>query len=883
MLQFDEKCDIIMLDFISLIYDREAAAAVTIKIISNPYTKEIKIQSFKEQTKQWEDIKIGAENSRLREYESDRLFLPFRIKEIIDTILADYGINSEKIHILFEGTQDEYIEVENVCMENDIRSRIELSRSQRRLENARIIFEPTKEIFANVRPIIEKIIKDDKKVCRDLNKVSDALRDIIPICVFGNYSAGKSTFINALIGAEVLPSGGDPVTAKVYKIERSKQPDNARVRFSYKDEAFDILFEGTEYRLLCGNSENELVRDVFDTIKESGADNMFVCVRIALELINGYEKKDKSEIVISNVIELEIPFSKSGILGQSYNNFVIFDTPGSNSESNMEHSKVLAEALEGFSNGIPVWVSTYETLDSTDNASLCEKILDIDALDKRFTMIVLNKADGSDLGDCEFSEKKEQEILEYSSVEKMYSSGIYFVSSIMGLGAKNGGALSDKHYRKIFRSQQDMYNDPDDEDYAALYKFNIMPYQIKKNVEEYSSECKNLIYANSGLYCIEQEMENFASKHSAYNKCQMVYKFLAEVIAETDRRISSRTETIKRNREIRRRELESKKAELIDSLGNTTQEAEYNFERNSAVFVRSFVASNLSYKYEAEALDKKTDALHRENEEERNFSVQEKGVEDSKNKILKNAKNNVKDIFKGDGNFLDRVGKMTADLSRDGSALFASMKDKFNAEKEIDKDTSDELIGIVVEEYRGNIIKAQETLGIGIREHWQQNARSLRNELIRIITGSDALTSTQRDELSDIIMSYQDITFNDNADDVFIKERFLRGSIFGVQLYDDEKLNTRRLAGRYNTAISKAISEMSAEMNMGCFNSFRAWEKSLLTVIEGNITEYNPQLRDMSEMIKEETEKIAELEEDQATIQKSLNAIEDLMNWKVLD
>lgn len=179
---------------------------MTIKIISNPYTKEIKIQSFKEQTKQWEDIKIGAENSRLREYESDRLFLPFRIKEIIDTILADYGINSEKIHILFEGTQDEYIEVENVCMENDIRSRIELSRSQRRLENARIIFEPTKEIFANVRPIIEKIIKDDKKVCRDLNKVSDALRDIIPICVFGNYSAGKSTFINALIGAEVLPS-----------------------------------------------------------------------------------------------------------------------------------------------------------------------------------------------------------------------------------------------------------------------------------------------------------------------------------------------------------------------------------------------------------------------------------------------------------------------------------------------------------------------------------------------------------------------------------------------------------------------------------------------------------------------------------------------------
>lgn len=320
---------------------------MTIKIISNPYTREIKFLTYKEQSQQWEDIKDGNVNSRLREDESGRNFLPFRIKEIIDTIIAEYYItNGEKIHIMFEGTQDEYTEVENVCKEDDVKDKITLSRTQTILENARIIFEPTKEIFAKVQPIIEKIVKDDKNVCKDLNKVSDALKDIIPICVFGNYSAGKSTFINALIGGEVLPSGGDPVTAKVYKIERSKYPDNAKVRFSYKDEEFEILFEGTDYHLLKGNIENELIQDIFNAIKESKTTDMNAFVSIALELINGYEKKDKDDIVISNVIELEIPFSKSGILGQSYNNFVIFDTPGSNSESNIEHSKVLAEALE---------------------------------------------------------------------------------------------------------------------------------------------------------------------------------------------------------------------------------------------------------------------------------------------------------------------------------------------------------------------------------------------------------------------------------------------------------------------------------------------------------------------------------------------------------
>lgn len=399
-----------------------------------------------------------------------------------------------------------------------------------------------------------------------MNKVSDALKDIIPICVFGNYSAGKSTFINALIGGEVLPSGGDPVTAKVYKIERSKYDDNAKIRFSYRNEKFEILFEGTNYHLLEGNSNNELIQSVFNAIAENKTTNMNTFVNIALELINGYEKKDRDETVISNVIELEIPFLKNGILGQSYNNFVIFDTPGSNSESNIEHSKVLAEALEGFSNGIPVWISTYESIDSTDNASLCEKILEIKALDRRFTMIVLNKADGSDLEEGGFSAKKQQEILEYSSVEKMYASGIYFVSSIMGLGAKNDGTLTDKHYRKIYRSQQEMYSDPEDEDYATLYSYNIMPSQIKKNVIEYSEKCPDLIYANSGLYCVEKEMENFASKHAAYNKCQMVYMFLKEVIDETDRRIVARTDSLKRTREARRRELEGAKAVLIDNL-----------------------------------------------------------------------------------------------------------------------------------------------------------------------------------------------------------------------------------------------------------------------------------------------------------------------------
>lgn len=170
-----------------------------------------------------------------------------------------------------------------------------------------------------------------------------------------------------------------------------------------------------------------------------------------------------------------------------------------------------------------------------------------------------------------------------------------------------------------------------------------------------------------------------------------------------------------------------------------------------------------------------------------------------------------------------------------------------------------------------------------MKKQWYADAQQLRNRLIEIITGSEALSAGQRSELSDIIINYRPLEFNDDADSIFIKKRFLRGNVLGLQLADLEKLNTRRLAGTYNEKMNKNISLIAAEMNNSYFLSFKNWEQSLSAAIETNITEYNPQLRDMAEMIKEETDKIIELEDNQKTISSSLEAIRELMAWKVLE
>lgn len=853
-----------------------------VKIISNPYNREILYLSYNNQTELWEDIKQSSPNSRLREDESGKTFLPFKIKEVIDIIIEEYYTGSEKVQIIFEGTQDEYAEVEAVCNEENIADKVELTKTSTMLENARFIFRETKDIFEEVHPIIKKIIKDDKYIVKDLNKVSDALNDVIPICVFGNYSVGKSTFINALIGHEVLPSGGDPVTAKIFKIKRSEQEDIAIINFVCNEESFQVAFEGDNSRVIKGNPDSVIVKELNEAITATNGD-IVAMVKAALEYLNGAEKKNDA-LSVGSVIELEVPFSRNGILGQSYNNYVIIDTPGSNTATYAEHAMVLEEALEGFSNGIPVWVSVYESIDSEDNANLCEKIEGIQALDKRFTMIVLNKADGSDLDEDGFSKEEIQEILEYTAVEKMYSSGIYFVSSIMGLGAKNEGNLVDKHYRKIYRSQQEMYSDPEDVDYATLYKYNIMPEQIKESAVEYSEECANLIYANSGLYCIEREIENFGSKHSAYNKCQMVYLFLNGIVDETNKRIQARTDSLKRTREARERELDDAKKVLIDNIAKTTKKSEYEFEKNSKGYVKDYVEANLDYSHTVEEIDMIDQQIRDKNFEDADFSAQEKQYEDSVSTFWSHLRENGQGIFdrKGKG-IIESVKSMKDDMVRDFKEMSDSRDSKNSAEKELDRESSDKILRVVIHEYKKNINKADEKLSEELKEYWYQVAQVLRNRLIEIIADSESLSVSQRDEISNIIINYEPLAIIDDTDIVFTKKKLLRGYLFGFRFNDSEKLNTRVLTSRYNNSIKKNIYDMAVAINDSYFNGFKAWEISLGNVIEANITDYNPQLRDMAAMIKEETEKILELESDQNTICSSLESIKDLMSWKIVE
>jgi hypothetical protein len=148
-------------------------------------------------------------------------------------------------------------------------------------------------------------------------------------------------------------------------------------------------------------------------------------------------------------------------------------------------------------------------------------------------------------------------------------------------------------------------------------------------------------------------MEEFASKYSAYNKCQVVYTFLKSIIDETGRRIEEKTAIREKSKKQWEKDLDAKRLELISNIHNVTDDLIKHHERDSKDYLTSFVADSLNYKHTVEELDERDKNITQENSQDVNFSAYERELENVKSNREKNLKDNFQNLFKG--NFVDSV------------------------------------------------------------------------------------------------------------------------------------------------------------------------------------------------------------------------------------
>ena len=806
-----------------------------IKIISNPYEKKTSFQCWKPNVG-WDTI--GGENdkdSRLLNEKITGGFFPFKAEAIVKIIIEEYMESHDPVELVFEGTMDEYNELKLLCEEELYRSYVKLVGLEKKLQNADTVFVEIKQLFSDRLSKILETVDVSEKMQNECKRYLDASNDQIPICVVGNYSTGKSTFINALIGNELLVSNAKTSTAWNYKIVCSPKEQYAEIHFCCEDSPIDLVFEENSWS--ATNEDNPIVHEIAKKISDVEQENIVLQTRAALAVINRCTKD--FGLNITGAIEVKVPFRNS-VLMKENKNFIIFDTPGSNSASNQNHTEVLKEALEGLSNGILLFVTDYDHMDGNDNEALYQAIDKMQEFDSRFTMIIINRMDMQNgLPEEGFSDEEQVEILEEAIPRNLYSAGIYFVSSVMGLGAKNNGEFGDRALRDAYSKLKKI--DPDDELYRRYYIYNILPKQLEKEERDAALLCENKTLADSGLFSVENRIKMFAEKYSVYNKCIQSKLFVENVVNEISEMVHARKKVIEESRANKREYLEQQKKALLDQIEEKSKELEkyyYDYYDSSSVFSE----------YIAKCKVKFEDFLEEAFETGKNQSqlAKTKEKEKEKNKNKENASSIFKAITQGMDDAIFNIG------------LWMKPTEKR------------QLIDQANEVYKNDAREIQELLNKESRRYWAKMTEVIKEELLSIIVGSKALTEENKNLLKDVIMNYESTEFEEYSEEVFT-------NIFMAQNRPD-KLK-KKLQEDYNNELENSILPICNKIKNSHAKSFNEWCGQLQKSIEENIEKYSPKLQELAKKIEEEDRKIEEVEEKQHQIEGCAKDIQKMMEW----
>ena len=821
-----------------------------IKVVSNPYEKTVTFCRYDLSSESW--ITINSENnsnSKLVSAVFQRGFFPFKVYDILKEIENEYSVPDEKLELIFEGPNDEKQQLEE-ALKDERFSNIILSSSTSYLENARDVLPEINRIFKNLEPLIIKNIgESNKEIETQLKRFSDASGDTVPICVLGTYSAGKSTFINALIGQELLPSAETPVTAKIYKITASTYEDRAKISFIFKDDRVvltfhddQVFYDGLNETDAFGKEINEILNDSFDSIISK--------LHAVLEVINDFADEG-----VGDLIEILVPFSK-GILGDVGSKITIFDTPGSNSSTNSQHSEVLANAMAGMSNGLPVFVTDSSSLDSKDNSNLKEKLISVDGLDERFTMIVVNKAEAADLSLANFKRDSfRNKIMNQVVPRELYAQGIYYVSSILGLGSKLKGHLEGGFYSEQFDTYREKYSNPETKYYKKLYEFDILPRQMSNTVRATAEKSSDLIYANSGLLTIEDSIKTFVDRYSHYDKCQQAKALLDKLLLKTNAVIAEKNE-----------DLHSREAEL-----------EANLDDQKSVIVERLKSTSLSQKNDLLIKYPKEMKIF----QERLMKQIEKGdVLDRYNEIHKeilslNPTLNLTEHQQIDISNL-KLGNISNEFSNYLSVTRENKTKKITIENLASAQTVDCFRNQFVEELYLSRVEFERISS----SFWANHASEIKSQFEAIISGDLGLEPEKRQKLSHLILSYEEINFGQLNLEKFSKEELSYVFRLGDFTLRSSKVNASGLKRTFNDLFKSKMTEFAGSICSEHEKAFKMWLFNLTSIIVQNIIEFSPELSALNAKIQRTKNEVASLEEQQQQIENYTNQIKRMITWK---
>lgn len=483
------------------------------EIVCNPFQKRIDYYWYDK--KQGEYIAVDPKESELAKSEYTKTAIQRKASEIIDVINNEYNVGNIGLEINFVGTKEDFDDLCRTIKLDYEKFNITCIKDKRYYNTAKEVMPKIKKKFSEIREILTKYSEEQGK--EQLDKYIDTIKPSIALCVMGLYTAGKSSFINSIIGREVLPSGSDPTTGKICKICYAQVYE---IEFLDKGRKCKLKFD-KEKIYYPADTQSEIIAELQQIRATDEVHNETCHMNRVLQILN--KKKD-----ISDIVTVRLPFKKTNFLNEEFD-FIIYDTPGSNSEQNAEHFGLLQKAIKEQTNALPIFVTDLETLSANDNKNLYDLIEKAkDSLDIINAIVVVNKADRK--GEKELGNFKNK--VSELTITKLGLKRFFLMSSILGIASKKENPDDVKEW--IDSDVFERYDETKQKYLSGkrkLYDYNVIQ---KDKISEKNNICSEdrsiILYRNSGLESVEKEITEYAQKFALFQKCSLASRYLQQAI-----------------------------------------------------------------------------------------------------------------------------------------------------------------------------------------------------------------------------------------------------------------------------------------------------------------------------------------------------------------
>lgn len=422
------------------------------------------------------------ENSRIGELACSGSRLQDWVEDLPSILIEE--CNDNNFDITFHGTSADYEDLAEVLTQAYQRKELEASLQ-------RIAAKETTDKEALIDEVFEQIQQGPFDELRDpeiINAFQIAKGKDFEVCVVATMSAGKSTLINAMLGAKLMPSKQEACTAIITKIKDTKGTNKWKAQVYGKD----------------GN--------LLDTCDDLTYQDM--------------EKFNSNTNVSTILAEGNIPFVSSKEVS-----LVLIDTPGPNNSTDPEHERIQSEFLNKNSKSLVLYVTegTFNTDDNNKLLGRVAKSMEVGGKQSKDRFIfVLNKVDGrkSEDGDLSQTLDKVRAHLKLHGIEK---ANLFPAAALLALNIR------------LLDSGADLDDDTIDETGTAVRRFNreknrdfhleqyaSLPASVRKNIQNKLEEAKKAKDANkealihTGIPSIEAAIRQYVEKYAKSAKIKNI-------------------------------------------------------------------------------------------------------------------------------------------------------------------------------------------------------------------------------------------------------------------------------------------------------------------------------------------------------------------------